>query len=368
MSDYTIFTLNPGSTSMKIGFFRNEEKLFVTNLDIPADVIQTFSSAYDQYLYRKEMVVNEVRDHGHRMEDVSVFIARAGGMVPCESGIYAVNDLLFQLNDLNSDTTTPQATGCHFVKDFSAEYGGQGYVINDSAVDEFIDVARVTGIKGTWRQSYCHGLSQKAAGELAAKSRGFKYNQMNMVVAHLGGGISIGAHRQGKIIDTSNLLGEGPMTPTRSGAVTLSTVLGMILEGKTSARDLMRISIAYGGGLINHLNTADAREVEARIANGDQYAKLIYEGMIYQIGQTIARMAATLEGKTDCIVMTGGLSNSHYIQEGVKKYCGWIAPIDVFAGDYETESMVNAVLKVMRGEEAVKEYTGIPTFDSSRYQ
>lgn len=368
MKEYIVLTLNPGSTSMKIGLYRNEEKLFVTNLDLPSDVLAGFTSPREQFAYRKKLVVDEVISHGYRMEDISVFLARCGGMVPCGSGVYAVNELLEEMNSLDKSTTSPQATGCHFVKEFSAEYGGAGYVINDSAVDEFIDVARVTGLKGIWRESYSHSLNQKAAGELAAKAHGLNYSEMNMVVAHLGGGISIGAHQQGKIIDTSNLFGEGPMTPTRAGAIPLGSILIMLMQGKISAKEMLGLSVRHGGGLLNHLGTADGREVEAKIQSGDAYAELIYDGMIYQIGQTIARMAATLEGKIDCIVMTGGLSNSKRIQEGVKKYCGWIAPIDIFAGEYETEAMVNAALRVMRGEECAKEYTGIPTFDPKRFQ
>jgi len=368
MKDYIVLTLNPGSTSMKIGLYKNEEKLFVSNLDLPTDVIAKFTGARDQFYYRKKLVVGEVITHGYRMEDISVFLARCGGMVPCASGVYAVNDLLLEANGLDKTGTTPQATGCHFVKEFFAEYGGAGYVINDAAVDEFVDVARVTGLKGVWRESYSHCLNQKAAGELAAKACGSAYDRMNMIVAHLGGGISIGAHRQGRIIDTSNLFGEGPMSPTRTGAIPLGSILMLLAEGKTSVKELFGLVLRHGGGLLHHLGTADGREVEAWIQNGDAYAELIYDGMIYQIGQTIAKMAASLEGKVDCIVMTGGLSHSKRIQEGVKKYCGWIAPIDVFAGEYETESMVNAALRVMRGEENVKEYTAIPTFDPKRFQ
>lgn len=367
MKKYTVLTLNPGSTSMKISLYRNEEKLFTTNLDIPADTIKTFSSLYDQYLYRKELVLKEMADHGYRMEDVDVYLARSGGMEPGESGVYAVNDKLMELNDLHQSDRAPQQMGCQFVKDFSETYGGTGYVINDSSVDEFVDVARVTGLKGEWRQTYAHSLNQKAAGDLAAKAAGKRYSDMNMVVAHLGGGVSIGAHRQGKLIDTSNLFGEGPMSPTRTGALPLGTLLLLIVQGKASAKELMGKVLVNGGGLLDHLGTADGREVEKRIEAGDQYAKLIYDGMIYQIGQTIARMAASLEGKVDAIVLTGGMSNSSYIQAGVKKYCEWIAPVEVFAGEYETEAMVNAALCVMSGEDTAKEYTGIPAFDSSRY-
>jgi butyrate kinase len=369
MTEYTVLTINPGSTSMKIGLFRNEENLFVSNMDISADVIKTFATLYDQYLYRKKLVISEVEKHGFHMNGISVFLARVGGMVPCDSGVYGVNDKLMDLNNIKEkNNLTAQMMGCQFVRDFSKEFGGEGYVINDSAVDEFSDVAHVTGLKGVWRGTYAHTLNQKAAGALAANAFGGKYESARLIVAHLGGGVSIGAHCNGRMIDSTNLFGEGPMSPTRTGALAVGDVLMQLMEQKSDIKGLYKKSLVNGGGLVGHLGTADGREVEKRIADGDEYAKLIYDGMIYQIGKSIVSMAASLEGRVDGIVLTGGMANSYYIQEGVEKYCKWIAPIYVFAGEYETEAMVNAALKVMRGEEPVKEYTGEPTFNSSKYQ
>ncbi len=368
MKQYTILTINPGSTSMKIGLYRDMEELFSKNLDIPDEKLKTFHTIYDQYLYRKQLIVDEFVAHGFSLKDVDVYLARAGRMVACESGVYAVNDKLMAINDLKQDSTSAQQMGCQFVTDFTNEYGGQGYIINDSAVDEFIDVARVTGLKGVWRSTVAHSLNHKIVGELSAKKLGRNYEDLNLIIAHLGGGISIAAHRKGKMIDTTNLTGEGPLTPTRTGALSVGDLLVPVMSGKISADKLLGKCIRYGGGLLDHLGTADGREVEARIEKGDEYAKLIYDGMIYQISQSIGRMAVTLEGKTDYIIMTGGMSNSKYIQREVKRYCQWIAPVEVFAGEYETEAMVNAALRVMRSEDRVKEYTGIPTFDPSRFQ
>lgn len=369
MTEYTVLTLNPGSTSMKIGLFRNEANLFTSNLEIPADVIKTFATLYDQYLYRKKLVIAEVEKHGFQMNEISVFLARVGGMVPCDGGVYEVNDKLMDFNNIKEkNNLSPQQMGCQFVRDFSKEFCGEGYVINDSAVDEFLDVAHVTGLKGVWRGTYSHTLNQKAVGALAATAFGGKYETSRLIIAHLGGGVSVGAHCNGRMIDSTNLVGEGPMSPTRTGALAVGDVLTQLMEQKSDIKGLFKKSLVNGGGLIGHLGTADGREVEKRIADGDQYAKLIYNGMIYQIGQSIASKAASLEGHVDGIVLTGGMANSHYIQEGIGKYCKWIAPIYVYAGEYETEAMVNAALKVMRGEEAVKKYTGEPAFDSSRYQ
>lgn len=368
MKQYTVLTINPGSTSMKIGLYRDMEELFSKNLEIPNERLAEFPTLYDQYLYRKQMVVDEFAAHGYSLKEVDVYLARAGGMVACESGVYAVNDKLMEMNNLKMEQASAQQMGCQFVTDFTAEYGGKGYVINDSSVDEFIDVARVTGLKGVWRSTVAHSLNQKIVGELATKKLNGNYGDMNLIIAHLGGGISIGAHRKGKMIDTTNLFGEGPLTPTRTGGVPIGDLLLPVIYGKIPADKLLGKCIRHGGGLLDHLGTADGREVEARIANGDEYAKLIYDGMIYQISQSIGKMAVTLEGKTDYIIMTGGMSNSKYIQQGVKEYCQWIAPVEVLAGEYETEAMVTAALRVMRGEDSVKEYTGIPTFDPSRFQ
>ncbi len=369
MANNKILTINPGSTSMKIALFQDKEELFLENLEIPTETLKSFASMADQYVYRKEMILDQMKQHGYEMADVDMFLAR-GAMEASPAGIFAVNDKLMKMNDLSLPTTVPQSMGCLFVHDFEAEFGGKGYVINEGAIDEFEDVARVTGVKGLWRMPHAHSLNQKAAGQKAAEEEGKAYEDLNMVIAHLGGGITIGAHRKGRIIDTSNLMGEGPMTPNRSGALPVGTILIDIMYGKTDAKTIMKkvMTSSGGGGLTGHLGTADGRQIEKMIAGGDKYAKLIYDGMIYQISQTIARMAASLEGKVDYIVMTGGLSNSTYIQDGVKKYCGWIAPVKVFAGEYETEAMVNAAVRVLSGQDDVKEYTGLPVFDLSKYE
>ncbi len=369
MAGCRILTINPGSTSMKIALFQDKEELFLENLEIPTETLKQFTSMADQYVYRKEMVIDQMKEHGYDMADVDMFLAR-GAMEASPAGIFAVNVKLMKMNDLALPTTVPQSMGCIFVHDFEAEYGGKGYVINEGAIDEFEDVARVTGVKDLWRMPHAHSLNQKAAGEKAAEEDGKAYEDLNMVVAHLGGGITIGAHRKGRMIDTSNLMGDGPMTPNRSGALPVGTILIDIMYGKRDAKSLMKMVMTSsgGGGLTGHLGTADGRQIEKTIADGNKYAKLIYDGMIYQISQTIARMAAALEGRVDYIVLTGGLANSSYIQDGVKKYAGWIAPVKVFAGEYETEAMVNAALRVANGEDTVKEYTGLPVFDPEKYK
>ncbi len=370
MADIKILTINPGSTSMKVSMFQNKTEIFTENMEIPAATIKEFKSLQDQYVYRREMILDKVKEKGFSMKDVDVYVARAGGMEPCAGGIYSVNKTLLKLNDLNLPTSVPQSMGCIFVHDFEVEYGGKGYVINEGAVDEFEDVARVTGLKGLWRTPHAHSLNQKAAGAEAAKAEGKTYEDLNMVVAHLGGGITIGAHRKGRMIDTSNLMGEGPLTPNRTGALPVGRIAIDIMMQQRNVKDVMKavMTSSGGGGLVGYLGTADGREVEKRIQAGDTYAKLVYDGMIYQISQTIASMAAALEGKADCIVLTGGMANSKYVQEGVKKYCGWIAPVKVFAGEFETEAMIDAVLKAVRGETPVQEYTGIPVFDPAKYE
>lgn len=241
-------------------------------------------------------------------------------------------------------------------------------VINDAAIDEFQDVARVTGIKGIWRSTSAHSLNQKAAADMAAESVGKTAGELNLVVAHLGGGISIGAHSHGKMIDTTNLMGDGPMSANRSGAMTIGDLCTWMLKKQMGPMDAMKKCLGNGTGLLDHLGTTDGREVERMIADGNEYAKLIYDGMIYQIAQSIARMAAAMKGQVDYIVMTGGLSNSTYIQAAVKDYCGWIAPILIFAGEYEAEAMVNAAVKVLDGTEPLKTFDNIPVFNAKKFK
>ena len=290
MKNYKVFAINPGSTSTKIAMFEGEKEIFSRNISHDAEKLKEFKEISDQLPYRKEMILNVLKEEGQTLEGVDAFSARGGGLVNVEGGA--------QLADA-----------------FSKEFGGVAFVVNPPDVDEFQDVARVTGLKGVYRESRIHALNQKEIGIRFAAKQGKKYEDMNLIICHIGGGISVTAHRMGKMVDSNDIAnGDGPMAPTRCGQLPVKDVVTMCYSGKYTEKE-MREKITKTGGLVDHLGTSDAREVTAMIENGNKYAKLIYDSMIYEIGKTAGSMAAVLHGKVDGIVLTGGISHDKYVVE-----------------------------------------------------
>lgn len=362
-----ILIINPGSTSTKSALYIGKEKQYSSNVELSQELLEKYPKPGMQVEARMKLVEQDVLAHGFKMEEIDAFMGRSGGFsCGAEAGAYEINDAVLKCHPRETMMAGSEL-GCHMAKGFADKYGKKAMVINDAAIDEFQDVARVTGIKGIWRSTSAHSLNQKAAADLAAESVGKQAADLNMVVAHLGGGISIGAHSHGRMIDTTNLMGDGPMSANRSGAMSIGDLCTWMLKKQMTPMDVMKKCLGNGTGLLDHLGTTDGREVEKMIAEGNEYAKLIYDGMIYQIAQSIARMAAAMRGQVDYIVMTGGLSNSKYIQAAVQEYCGWIAPILIFAGEYEAEAMVNAAIKVLDGSEPLKVFDNIPVFDTKKF-
>ena len=359
---YKILAVNPGSTSTKIALYDDDNCLFTDNLRL--DGVDYGSSDGDGNLMRlKQSVIEKVAEHGYRMEEIDAFSGRGGAMAMSASGVYEVEEKIL---DANKSYRNGHVHAClyspNLVHVLSEAYGKPAYILNAQSVDELDLKARFTGFPGVWRLSGLHALNHKEVGARAAESLGKNYNEVNMIVAHLGGGISIVAHKKGKMVDFSGASGEGPMSPTRSGTVSLRDVINMAYSGEYSKSDLMAL-VSMKGGLLGHLGTEDGREIEKRIADGDTYAEAVYQAMIYQVCKYIGAMAVTLEGKVDVIALTGGLSYSSYVTEEIRKQTEWIAPIQVFPGEFEMESLGRGLLRVLKGQEKESVYTGVPVFD-----
>ena len=235
-------------------------------------------------------------------------------------------------------------------------------------MDEFEDVARITGVKGVYRESHVHVLNQKEVAMRAAKELGKKYEECNLIVCHVGGGLSITAQKQGKIVDGNDVLnGDGPMAPNRSGNVPVMPIVKMCYSGKYTL-DEMKVKIGKAGGLLALLGTDNMLEIKERIEKGDKWAALVYENFAYQLGKYIGSYACVMEGKVDAIVMTGGVSNDEQFIANVKKYAGWIAPMIVYGGDFEMEALASGAIRALDGVEETKEYTGIPVWDGFDYE
>lgn len=360
MKVYKIFAINPGSTSTKIAMFENDVEVFGKNVSHEAEELKKYPEINDQLPYRKQMILAELAAAGQTLEGVDAFVGRGGGLVNVEGGTYPVNDQLLEHARVGFTVKHPATLGAQLAHEFVSEYGGQAFVVNPPDVDEFIDEARVTGLKGIYRESKIHALNQKEIGIRYAKTMGKRYEDMNLIICHIGGGISVTAHRRGKMIDSNDIAqGDGPMAPTRCGSVPVKDIIRLCFSGKYTEKDMYN-KMTKTGGLVDHLGTSDAREVGQMIKNGSQYAKLIYDAMIYQIAKQAGAMAAALEGDVDAIILTGGISYDKYVDDTLTRKLKFIAPVTVMAGEFEMEALDAGALRVLTGEEMPKNYTGIP--------
>lgn len=363
MRDYKVFAINPGSTSTKIAIFEGTQTVFSKNVSHDAEKLKEFREIRDQFEYRKETILEELRAAGQTLEGVDAFSARGGGLVNVEGGVYQIGEKLLEHARTCFTVKHPATLGAQLAAAFAEEYGGQAFVVNPPDVDEFTDVARVTGLKGIYRESRIHALNQKEIGIRYAEKQGKRYEDLNLIICHIGGGISVTAHKQGKMVDSNDIAnGDGPMAPTRCGQLPVKDVISMCFSKKYTEKEI-RDKVTKTGGLVDHLGTSDAREVGRMMQKGNAYAKLVYDAMIYQIGKTAGSMAAVLEGKVDAVVLTGGISYDKYVVEKLSQMISFIAPITVMAGEFEMEALAAGAIRVLDGQEEAKTYTGDPVWN-----
>ncbi|MDR1898908.1 MAG: butyrate kinase [Treponema sp.] len=359
---YRILAINPGSTSTKIALFENDREVYKETIDHPPEELRSFREIQDQLLYRRETVEKSLAARGLALNSIDVFVGRGGGLVPCLGGTYVINDTLVDHASRGMSGQHPAQLASQICKLLIDSYGGQGFVVNPPDTDEFEEIARISGVKGLYRESRIHALNQKEAALRYCAGAGRDYYQSRFIICHIGGGISVTAHKNGRMVDSNDIMnGDGPMMPTRSGTLPYLKVLRMAFSGEWNEKELTA-RLNRDGGLLDHLGTADAREVEKRIRNGDSYAKIVYDAMIYQIGKNVGSCAAVLEGKADAIILTGGISSSEYVTETLKKYIDWIAPVHALPGEFEMEALAAGALRVVRGEERARVYDGVPVW------
>lgn len=364
--DYKVITINPGSTSTKVAYFEGDEMVFSKTIEHDASELARFENVTDQYDYRKETIAQALRDADVPVDEVKLFAARVGGLFGCVGGVYEINPdgvlLYHSQRGAGLGAQHPNQLGAPIASAFAVANGGRAFAVNPPDVDEFIDVARITGIPGVYRESRIHALNQKENAIRYAKSIGKRYQDLNLVVCHIGGGVSVTAHRKGKMIDSNDIIGgDGPMAPTRCGAVPGKALVDLCFSGDYTHSDIASY-FNKKGGFVAHLDTADAREIRRMIDDGDEYAKLVYDAFIYQIAKYAASCFAPLEGNVDAIILTGGIANDDYLVEELEKYLGKMAPIAVQPGEFEHEALCAGVLRVLRGEEDLQMYIGVPVF------
>lgn len=368
MKKYKVFTINPGSTSTKIAMFEGDTCIFSENVSHDAGKLKEFKEISDQFDYRKEMILAKLKEAGQTLQGVDAFSARGGGLVNVEGGVYKVEEKLLEHARVGYTVKHPATLGAQLADAFSKEYGGKAFVVNPPDVDEFCDEARVTGLKGVYRESRIHALNQKEIGIRYGNEAGKKYEDLNLIICHIGGGISVTAHKHGKMIDSNDIAnGDGPMAPTRCGQLPVKDVITMCYSGKYTEKE-MRDKATKTGGLVDHLGTSDARKVGEMIRQGNTYAKLIYNSMLYEIGKTAGAMAAVLKGNVDAIVLTGGISHDKYVVKYLTDMLSFIAPVKVMAGEFEMEALAAGAVRVLEGKEKAKNYTGIPVWQGFKAQ
>lgn len=356
VKDYKILVVNPGSTSTKVALFSNEQLLFEKKIKHSNEELSIFHKIIDQYEFRLEIILNFLKEKGIDYSTLDAIVGRGGLLKPIASGTYRVNEKM--LEDLCKGVSGEHASnlGGILASGIAKKLSIPAYLVDPVVIDEMKPIARISGMPEIPRVSILHALNQKAVARKAALDLGKKYEEANFVIAHLGGGISVGVHCKGKVIDVNNALnGEGPFTPERSGGVPVGALVELCFSGKFTKDEIMK-KIKGKGGLVAYLNTNDVREVLNRIKQGDKKAKLILEAMAYQVAKEIGAGATVLKGQIDAIILTGGIAYANEFINMVKDRISFLSLVMIYPGEEEMLALCNGALRVLKGEEVEKIY------------
>ncbi|MFI3288074.1 MAG: butyrate kinase [Rikenellaceae bacterium] len=361
----TILAINPGSTSTKIALFEGSELKYEKSLSHSSEDLAKFETISSQFEFRKNTIKENLLENGIELCDIDIVIGRGGLTYPIESGTYEVNDAMKR--DLHNPPLGQHACNlggliaddlAREIRESSGKVVG-AYIADPVVVDEMQDVARVSGHPKFKRISIFHALNQKAIARLYAKDMGVNYEDINVIVAHLGGGVSVGAHRRGRVVDVNNALdGDGPMSPERSGTIPSGQLMRMCFSGEYTKEEVSKM-IKGAGGFVAHVGTNDARRVRAARDSGDTHAELILDAFTYQVSKAIGEMAVVLKGEVDAILITGGIAHGECTVEQITSQVSWIAPVKVYAGEDEMGALAQNALGVLTGEIEPRVYLGV---------
>lgn len=357
-----VFAINPGSTSTKVALFEDAECLFSQTVRHSSEELARFSTLAEQLPFRAEAISNILAEEHIDLADVEAFVGRGGGLLPMEGGVYEVTDLIVEHSISGANGVThPANLGPTLARRFAEANGARAFVVNPPDTDELCGLARITGIKGVYRHVHLHALNLKETAIRHAASLGRAYEDCNFVVCHIGGGISISAHQHGRMIDGNDIVGgEGPMAPTRAGAVPVVEILDYLEAGHKIA-ETRRLCMKTGG-FESLVGTSDSIEIIKRADAGDVAAKRAWDAMVYQVCKEIGAMAAVLGGDVDGILLGGGMVYTPRLVAAIDEQCAWIAPVSAYPGEFEMEAMAAGALRVLSGKEELKTYTGVPVF------
>jgi butyrate kinase len=356
--EYRILIINPGSTSTKIGVYDNEISILEKTLRHDANKINAFDNIIDQYEYRKKNILEILDTEGINISKLDAVCGRGGLLRPIEGGTYSVNDVM--LTDLRTGFSGQHASnlGGIIAYEIASGLNIPAFIVDPVVVDELDPIARISGFSLIERKSIFHALNQKAVARRVAKELGKNYKDLNLIVTHMGGGITVGVHKQGKVIDVNNgLHGDGPFSPERAGTVPAGDLITLCYSGEFYREEIMKKLVGQGG-LVGYLGTNDAIQVEKMIENGNEAAELVYEAMAYQVAKEIGSASTVLSGKVDAIILTGGLAYGKSFVKSITDRINWIADVIVQPGENELQALAEGALRVLRNEEEVKIYPG----------
>ena len=358
MTTFNILVVNPRDQETQIAVYDNYKLRYMIGRKHTNKEIAGFDSIYDQVTFRKDIILKELTNNQFSLKDVKVVISRGGLVHPVQSGVYEVNEQL--KHDLIHNTVGEDIIniGGLLAAAVAAEIPGSRAMIADpTVVDELEEIARITGAPGILRKSIFHALNQKAVGNLYAESHKLKYEDLNLIIVHMGNGTSVGAHRKGKVIDVNQgFAGDGPFSLVRVGTLPLGDVVELCFSG-TKTKEEIECLITRCGGLNGLLGTTSMNEIETRIKNGEKRAKLVLEAMAYQVAKCIGEMYAVLKGEVDAILITGELAHSNFIVRFILDHVEKFAPTFIYAGDNEIKAMAANAVRVIKGEMVVNSYS-----------
>ncbi|NBJ92435.1 butyrate kinase [Parablautia muri] len=348
--------INPGSTSTKIGVFEDETLLFEETLRHSTEEIAQYASIVDQKDFRKQIILDLLKEKDFDIHSLQVIVGRGGMLKPIPGGTYAVSDEL--LADLKVGVQGQHASnlGGILAREIADSIGVPSYIVDPVVVDELMPISRYSGVPELPRTSVFHALNQKAVAKRYAKEQGAAYESLNLIVVHMGGGVSVGAHEQGRVVDVFNALdGDGAFSPERAGGVPSGALIKMCFSGQYTEKEVYKKFVG-AGGFNAYSGTNDMRDVEKMVQNGDEKAAEVREAFIMQVAKDIGSMACVLKGKIDQIIITGGIAYDKVVVAGLQERAGFIAPITVYPGEDELLALAQGALRVMNGEEKAMVY------------
>lgn len=353
---FKMLIINPGSTSTKIGVYEDEMQIFEETLRHSSEEIERFEKIYDQFEFRKNVILHVLKSKNFDVKSLDAVVGRGGLLKPISGGTYAVNETM--LEDLKVGVQGQHASnlGGIIANEIAKPMNIPSFIVDPVVVDEMEAVARVSGMEGINRKSIFHALNQKAVAKRYATENKKNYDELNLIVTHMGGGVSVGIHKNGKVIDVNGAIdGDGPFSPERSGGVPIGDLVKMCYSGEYTIDEINK-KISGKGGMVSYLGTNDARIVEENASAGDEKAKLVLDAFIYQVSKEIGSAATVLKGKVDSIILTGGIAYGKNITDKIVESVGFISPVIIYPGEDELLALTQGALRVLNGKEKAKEY------------